>query len=504
MDLTYITSPSSSPLQRLLFLPSRNNPSIVTSLPIKNARIKSSFFTNPNPNSICVSASYGGSSIVSTDDDDNNNTSSSSSQAKKLRKLLGSPGIHLGPACFDALSAKLVEKAGFDFCFTTGFGISAARLGLPDTGLISYGEMVDQGEQIMQAVSIPVIGDGDNGYGNALNVKRTVKGYIKAGFAGIILEDQVSPKACGHTRGRKVVSREEAIMRIRAAVDARKESGFDIVIVARTDSRQAVSLEESLWRSRSLADAGADVLFIDALESKEEMKAFCEVSPLVPKMASMLEGGGKTPILNPTELEETGYKLVAYPLSLMGVSIRAMQDALTAIRGGRMPSPGSMPSFEEIKEILGFNNYYEEEKLYATNISQVASQRGYFSASNNTYSTQENVQGDKDQKIESVQDPVIEVFTPEVYEKYVTDDSRGPFSGIWSRKLRVKITGRDGSEKLDIKIPAGFLEGITSIVPALVGVNIKALLDDAALEEGGKVLLDFKDTMGDRIQVFLE
>ncbi|KAL9687124.1 hypothetical protein QQ045_031522 [Rhodiola kirilowii] len=191
------------------------------------------------------------------------------------------PGVHQGPACFDALSAKLVQNAGFQFCFSTGFGISAVSLGLPDTGYVSYGEMVDQRQKITQAVSIPVIGDGDNGYGNAMNVKRTVKGFIRAGFAGIILEDKVSPKACGHTRGRKVVSREEAVMRIKAAVDARKESGCDIVIVAQTDSRQAVSFEESLWRSQAFSDAGADVLFIDALASKEEMKSFCQIAHLI-------------------------------------------------------------------------------------------------------------------------------------------------------------------------------------------------------------------------------
>ncbi|EOY04944.1 Phosphoenolpyruvate carboxylase family protein isoform 1 [Theobroma cacao] len=455
--------------------------------------------------------------------------------AKALRQILELPGVHQGPACFDGLSAKLVERAGFQYCFTSGFSISAARLGLPDTGFISYGEMVDQGQQITQAVSIPVIGDGDNGYGNAMNVKRTVKGYIRAGFAGIILEDQVSPKACGHTQGRKVVSREEAVMRIKAAVDARKESGSDIVIVARTDSRQALSLEESLWRSRAFADAGADVLFIDALASKEEMKAFCEVSPLVPKMANMLEGGGKTPIVNPLELEEIGYKLVAYPLSLIGVSIRAMQDSLTALKGGRIPPPGSMPSFDEIKEILGFNNYYEEEKRYATSTYQLYSDRGgmansvsqtkptvifgnnvkllsclpnpknmvYVSVSSNAYSIQ-RVQDDSEQRGQSPQDPVVEVITPDVYNNYGADGSRGPFSGIWSRTLRIKITGRDGFEKLDVRIPAGFLEGVTNIVPALGGVNIKALLDDAAEEVGGKLLLDFNDTMGDRIQVFLE
>ncbi|KAH7663934.1 Isocitrate lyase protein [Dioscorea alata] len=246
-------------------------------------------------------------------------------RAQALRRILESPGVFQGPACFNALSAKLVEKAGFQYCFTSGFSISAARLGLPDVGLISYGEMLDQGYNITQAVSIPVIGDVDNGYGNEMNVKRTVKGFIQAGFAGILLEDQVSPKACGHTRGRKVVSREEAVMRIKAALDAREESGSDIVIIARTDSRQAISLEEALWRSRAFADVGADALFIDALATVEEMKAFCEIAPQLPKMANMLEGGGKTPILSPTELEEIGFKLACYPLSLIGVSIRAME-----------------------------------------------------------------------------------------------------------------------------------------------------------------------------------
>ncbi|XP_047172614.1 2,3-dimethylmalate lyase-like isoform X1 [Vigna umbellata] len=429
------------------------------------------------------------------------NDASSSSPAKLLRRILDSPGVHQGPACFDALSAKLVQTAGFQFCFTSGFSISASRLALPDTGLISYGEILDQGRLITQAVSIPVIGDADNGYGNAMNLKRTLKGYIGAGFAGIILEDQVAPKACGHTRGRRVVSREEAVMKIKAAVDARRESGCDIVIVARTDARQAVSLDEALVRSRAFADAGADVLFIDALASREEMKAFCEVSPLVPKMANMLEGGGKTPILNPMELEEIGFKIVAYPLSLIGVSIRAMQDSLIAIKGGRIPPPGSMPSFEEIKDILGFNAYYEEEKRYAANASPQLSK----GESSSLYSIRGRDQVDTEQTSQSFKNPIVEVITPDAgYNKYGADTSRNPFSGIWSRTLRVKLTGRDGFEKLDLRIPAGFLDGITNIVPALGGVNIKELLDDAAEEVGGKLLLDFEDRMGDRIQIFLE
>ncbi|XP_045796402.1 2,3-dimethylmalate lyase isoform X1 [Trifolium pratense] len=426
-------------------------------------------------------------------------SSSNSDKVKLLREVLDSAGVHQGPACFDALSANLVESAGFRLCFTSGFSISASRLGLPDTGFLSYGEMIDQGSLITQSVNIPVIGDADNGYGNAMNVKRTVKGYIAAGFAGIILEDQVSPKACGHTQGRKVVSREEAVMRIKAAVDARNESGSDIVIVARTDARQALSLDEALYRSRAFADAGADVVFIDALASKQEMEAFCQVSPLVPKMANMLEGGGKTPILTPLELEDIGYKIVAYPLSLIGVSIRAMQDALTAIKGGRIPPPGSMPPFEEIKDILGFNAYYEEEKRYATTTDQLLSKR----ESSSLYSIQQREQVDTEQTSQTIKDPIVEVITPDLYNKYGADSSRDPFSGIWSRTLRIKITGRDGIEKLDLRIPAGFLDGITNIVPALGGVNLKKLLDDATEEIGGK-LLDFNDRMGDRIQVFLE
>ncbi|XP_027349505.1 uncharacterized protein LOC113861093 [Abrus precatorius] len=290
--------------------------------------------------------------------------------AKVLRRIMESPGVHQGPACFDALSAKLIQSAGFSYCITSGFSISASKLALPDTGFISYGEILDHGRVITQAVSIPVIGDADNGYGNAMNVKRTVKGFIAAGFAGIILEDQVAPKACGHTRGRKVVSREEAVTKIRAAVDARTESGSDIVIVARTDARHAVSLEEALVRCKAFADAGADVLFIDALLSVEEMKALCQVSPHVPKLANMLEGGGKTPILNPQQLEDVGYKLAVYPLSLIGVCIKAMRDALTAIKGGGVPPPNIMPSFEQIKDIVGFNDYYEEEAHYAINTNQ--------------------------------------------------------------------------------------------------------------------------------------
>ena len=151
--------------------------------------------------------------------------------AERLRQLIARPGLLVMPGCHDAMSARLIQEAGFELGFMSGFAVSAARLGMPDTGLISYGELVDQGRNICDAVSIPMIGDGDTGFGSAQNIKRTVQGYARAGFACIMLEDQVAPKRCGHTEGKSVVGRDEALTRIQAAVDARRE-GDDILIMA--------------------------------------------------------------------------------------------------------------------------------------------------------------------------------------------------------------------------------------------------------------------------------
>ena len=158
-------------------------------------------------------------------------------QARGLEELLRSGSLVVMPCCFDALSAKLIEQAGFPLTFMSGFAVSATRLGVPDTGLISYGEMLDQGRNICSAVSIPVIGDADTGYGNAMNVKRTVRGYAAAGFACAMIEDQLAPKRCGHTRGKQVLGRDEAASRVRAAVDARDEQGCGSLSMARMDAR---------------------------------------------------------------------------------------------------------------------------------------------------------------------------------------------------------------------------------------------------------------------------
>lgn len=281
------------------------------------------------------------------------------SPAARLRVLLREPGLLTMPCCFDAFSARLIEQAGFPLTFMSGFAVSAARLGLPDTGLISYGEMLDQGRNICSAVSLPVIGDGDTGYGNALNVRRTVRGYAAAGFACVMIEDQEMPKRCGHTRGKQTVSREEALRRVRAAVDER-ESGADILIMARTDARHALGLEEAMERCRAFHEVGADILFLEAPRSREEMARFCTEVPGI-KMANMLEQGD-TPILPPAELETIGYKIAAYPLTLISSAARAMTAALEALRCGQPPQ--GLMDFAELRERLGFDTYDQDLKGY--------------------------------------------------------------------------------------------------------------------------------------------
>jgi 2-methylisocitrate lyase-like PEP mutase family enzyme len=282
------------------------------------------------------------------------------SPARRLRALLEAPGLIVMPCCFDAHSAKLIERAGFPLTFMSGFAVSAARVGLPDTGLISYGEMLDAGRDICVAVRIPVIGDGDTGYGNALNVKRTVAGYASAGFAAVMIEDQLAPKRCGHTRGKRVVDRGEAEARIRAAVDAREE-GADILILARTDARACLGLDEALDRARAFEALGADIIFVEAPESTAELEAVAKATRR-PSLANMLEQGA-TPVLPPKALEEIGFKIAAYPLTLLLAATRAMEGALAALKEGR--APDNLATFAHLREVAGFDAYFEAEGRYA-------------------------------------------------------------------------------------------------------------------------------------------
>ncbi len=286
-----------------------------------------------------------------------------SSPAARLRALLARPGIRIMPCCFDALSARLIERAGFELTFMSGFAVSAARAGLPDTGLLSYGEIVDVGQAITAAISLPVIGDGDTGYGNAVNVKRTVRGFARAGFACVMIEDQLAPKRCGHTRGKAVVGRSEALARIQAAVDAREElrsEGLDILVMARTDARATHGLDEALDRARAFEQIGVDVLFVEAPRTEAEMERVGRGLSL-PLMANLVEDGD-TPWLAPDRLAELGFKIAAYPLALLSASVRAMRDALDQLREGR-PAERRV-SFPELREIVGFDWYDAEAGRY--------------------------------------------------------------------------------------------------------------------------------------------
>ncbi len=263
------------------------------------------------------------------------------------------------PSCWDALSARLIARAGFEVAFMSGFAL-AASAGLPDTGLLSYGEVVERGRSICSAVDIPVIGDADTGYGNALNVKRTVAGFAAAGFACAMIEDQVAPKRCGHTRGKQVVARDEAVQRVAAAADARDE-GADILIMARTDARATHDLDEAIARAQAFRSAGADITFLEAPLDRDEMRAYCDAVE-GPKVANLVEGGS-TPILSPSELADLGYKLSMNPLTLQMAAVRAVEQALTTLAAGDRPN--DLTSFAELQDIAGFPEYFAAEQRYA-------------------------------------------------------------------------------------------------------------------------------------------
>ena len=281
-----------------------------------------------------------------------------------LHDILQQDRCHAMPCCWDALSAKMIQDAGFAFSFMSGFAVSAARIGEPDVGLISFGEMLDQGRNICNATTIPIMGDGDTGYGNAMNVRRTVKSYAQAGFASIMIEDQIAPKRCGHTKGKLVVPRSDAINRMRAAIDARDEAraqGTDILILARTDARHSHGLDEAIWRAKAFGEMGADILFVEAPQSVDEMQQITRQAGGI-HMANLIEGGA-TPLLSTDELHAMGYKIAAYPLTLLSAAMAAMQKNLINLNKGIYPKNSGM-DFDDLKRHVGFDAYYDLEKRY--------------------------------------------------------------------------------------------------------------------------------------------
>ncbi len=280
-----------------------------------------------------------------------------------LRRLLDAGEMVLAPGCYDALGARLIEEAGFPAVYMTGFGSAASRLGRPDVGLMTMSEMVDNARRIARAVDLPVIADADTGYGNPINVIRTVQEYESAGVAAIHVEDQVMPKKCGHMEGKQVVPVGEMAAKIEAAVAARRSDEF--LIIARTDARAVEGLDAALRRARTYHAAGADMLFIEAPQSVEEIGAVGKAFPDVPLLFNYAEGG-KTPAVTQEFLRRAGFSLVIFPISTLLAATAAMRTVLAQIRTAGSPIdalPTLLP-FQEFLSFIGTDEISELEQRF--------------------------------------------------------------------------------------------------------------------------------------------
>ena len=281
-------------------------------------------------------------------------------KADKLKSLLNQKGIVVMPGCYDALSAKLIEREGLNVGFMSGFAVSSTKLGMPDAGLISFSEMAEQVRNICNVTSIPIIFDGDTGYGNAVNVYRTVRGFADAGAAAVMIEDQKWPKKCGHTKGKDVVEADEANSRIKAAVDASKMNNKDILVMARTDAIATRGLDDAIKRMQKFSELGADILFVEAIKSKEDMKRVIKEVP-GHHMINLIEDG-ETPLLEINELEDIGFKIAVFPLTLMSASVKTMQESLKNMKNKIYNT--NVSKFSDLRDIVGFNEYYDIEDKY--------------------------------------------------------------------------------------------------------------------------------------------
>ncbi|MGY1601606.1 isocitrate lyase/PEP mutase family protein [Geodermatophilus sp. SYSU D00815] len=281
----------------------------------------------------------------------------------RLRELLSRPEPLLAPGAYDALSARLVEQAGFDVVYMTGFGTTASLIGRPDVGLLTGSEMVDNARRIVAAVDVPVIADADTGYGNAINVLRTVQLHEQAGVAGVQLEDQVMPKKCGHMSGKALIGLDEMVGKIRAAVEARHDP--DLVVIARTDAVAVAGLDEAIGRARAFADAGADLLFVEAPTSEDDVARVAEelrgVAPLVFNWAE----GGRTPPLPLARIAELGFALVLYPIGTLLAATAGIRALLAELRADGVPPLQGLPSFGEFTDLIGLPEVQELEQRFS-------------------------------------------------------------------------------------------------------------------------------------------
>ena len=274
----------------------------------------------------------------------------------RLRELLQQPGIIPSLGAHDVFTARIMEQSGLPLLFLGGFGAAASALGMPDLNFPTLTEMADAVRRITARITVPLIADGDTGHGDLIHVQRTVRELERAGASGILLEDQAAPKRCGHFEGKSLVAPDEMVLRLRAAVAAR--SNPDFVIIARTDARAVEGLDAALSRMRCYLEIGADVAFIEAPESEEELARIPREIP-GPHLANMLTGG-KTPILPLARLEELGYKIAVAPIESLSVTARAVQLLCSEwLEQGRMDhlAPERMAPFDEVKSILGLEEY---------------------------------------------------------------------------------------------------------------------------------------------------
>jgi len=281
---------------------------------------------------------------------------------KMLKELLEKKEILVAPGAHDVLTAKVIEQVGFKAVYMTGYGQAASSLGKPDVGLLTMTEMLDRASKFVSAVDIPIIADADTGFGNALGVMRTVEMYEKAGVSAIQLEDQVAPKRCGHMTGREVVSMDEMIGKIEAAIEARQDKDF--LIIARSDARTTHGFEESLKRVKAYEKAGADIIFLESLESKEEMEILNkEISS--PTLANMVEGG-RTPLCTNGELERIGYSIAIWPTASTYMTAYMMKELMKELKhkGTTKGKMNQMISFKDFNNLIGLNDYNKLGEKY--------------------------------------------------------------------------------------------------------------------------------------------
>ena len=285
------------------------------------------------------------------------------SQKIGLRAILARETIVTLPGVYDGISARMADSLGFPGLYMTGYGVVASALGMADAGVATFTEMMDRVRCIAGAVSVPFIADGDTGYGGLLNVDRTVRGYAAAGAAGIQIEDQEFPKKCGHTEFRRVIPADEAVDKIRVAVDARPDRDF--LIVARTDARYAHGMDEALRRGERFLEAGADILFVESPESPEELRRVAETFKGAALLANMVEGG-RTPYLSAEELGRMGFKVALYPATGFLTAARALQLAYSRLRSTGIGTGGEAPMlpFAEMNALMGFPAVHAFEQRY--------------------------------------------------------------------------------------------------------------------------------------------